>query len=189
MWMPDKFDIYFRWAGIQLITEMINMEQNESMQLCNFISLSKLSSDSWYMIWTAYQSLTNSIASHGKNEIIIRGSPKVLIGQEKWNDESWPALVSMQVLPVFYTLRWTVVTISLALGPGLAMCKLIRTHFIWLWCNSFQQQGYQHAGLINLCLVIYNLWRSSTAVRTYNCSPVQSVPWNGYGCSHGTLCF
>jgi len=51
--MPDKL-------------EMINMEQNESMQLCNFISMSKLSSDSWYMMWTAYQSLTNSIASHGK---------------------------------------------------------------------------------------------------------------------------
>jgi len=34
-----------------------------------------------------------------------------------------------------------------------------------------QQQGYQHAGFVNLCLVRYNLWRFDTAVRTYNCSP------------------
>jgi len=85
----------------------------------------------------------------------------------------------MQVLPVFYTQRWTAVTISLVLGlgPGLAMCKLIRTHFIQLWSNSFQQQGYQHARLFNLCLVIYNLWRFDTAERTYNCSPIVSIPF------------
>jgi len=63
-----------------------------------------------------------------KNE--IRGSPKVLVGLESSNGESWPALVSMQVPPVFYTQRWTAVTIWLALvlGPGLAMSKLICTH-------------------------------------------------------------
>jgi len=58
------------------------------------------------------------------------------------------------------------VTISLALklGPVLAMCKLIQTHFVWL----IQQQGYQHAVHINLCLVIYE---DLTLLWTYNCSP------------------
>ena len=102
-----------------------------------------------------------------KNE--IRGSPKVLVGLKKSKDKSWPVLASMQVLPVLYTQRWIALTISLALGlgPGLAMCKLICTHEIHM--TLIQQQGYQHAGLVNLCLV--HLWRFDTVVRTYNCSP------------------
>jgi len=77
----------------------------------------------------------------------------------------------MQVLPVFYTQRWMAVTISLVLGlgPGLAMCKLICT--LTFHITLIQQQGYQHARLVNLCLVRYNLRRFDTAVRTYNCSP------------------
>jgi len=34
-----------------------------------------------------------------------------------------------------------------------SLCKLIRIDFV----ESFQQQGYQHAGLVNLYLVRYSL--------------------------------
>jgi len=98
------------------------------MKACScviFTGMSKLSLDSRYIMWTAYCSLKiNSTASHGKKSE-IRGSPNSSqTGKIKW--QIWLAIVSMQVLPVFYTQRWTVVTISLTLrlGPGLARASL-----------------------------------------------------------------
>ena len=122
----------------------------------------------------------------------IRGSPKVLVGLESSNDESWPALVSMQVPPVFYTQRWTAVTIwlPLGLGPGLAMHKLIRTHEILYNSDPTTRVPTRRARQsLSSDTQFMKIGHCCEDIKLFPVFKVlHSVLWNGYGCSHRTLC-
>ena len=119
------------------------------MKACGYViftGMSKLSLDSQYMMWTVYRSLkTNSTASDGKMK--LGAHPKC-----------WTGKIKRRVL--------TSISIH-ASSPSPLHSEVDSSDYITL----IQQQGYQHAGLVNLCPVRYNLWRFDTAVRTYNCSP------------------
>jgi len=146
--------------------------------------MSKLSLDSQYMTWTVYWSLkTNSAASDGNMK--LGAHTKYYIVRLK--KIKWRVLISISIhagstSPLHSEVDSTDYFTGIGVRPCANLYVPMRFHI-----TLIQQQGYQHAGLVNLCPVrdnlCHNLWGHITV------PPVQSVPWNGYGCSHGTLCF